>query len=161
MGHGINKPAAAATGALAALATAASLGVGAAGAAGPAARAAGTVSLNDSAHLHLTSGHKLTLNEAGTAHGTIGGPMYIHLTLASGNRVYAEVRVYPSGGFIGGRANATYHVVGGYAYFSGTMSVTEGGERYAGAHGSGMRFTGTIQRSNDAVSVQVNGRMTT
>jgi hypothetical protein len=39
------------------------------------------------------------------------------------------------------------------------MSITRGSGRYSHAHGSGLSFTGTIQRSNDAVTVHVNGKM--
>ena len=43
--------------------------------------------------------------------------------------------------------------------FNGTMSVARGTGRYRHARGSGLSFTGTIRRSNDAVTVHVNGRM--
>ena len=31
--------------------------------------------------------------------------------------------------------------------------------KYAHAHGSGLSFSGTIERSNDAVTVHVNGNL--
>jgi hypothetical protein len=125
------------------------------------ARTAGTVSLNDGGRLHLTSHHGFTLNEQGSASGTISGTIYIHLNVVSTNRVTAEISIYPSGGSITGSAGASYHPSGGVASFSGTMSVTRGTGRYSGAHGSGLSFTGTVQRSNDAVTVHVSGRMST
>lgn len=125
------------------------------------ARAAGTISLNDSGRLHLTSHHSFTLNEQGSASGTISGTIYIHLNVVSTNRVTAEVSIYPSGGSLTGSANASYRPAGAVATFSGTMSVTRGTGHYNGAHGSGLAFSGTIQRSNDAVTVRVSGRMST
>ncbi|HLM84722.1 MAG TPA: autotransporter [Solirubrobacteraceae bacterium] len=125
------------------------------------AHAAGTVSLNDTAHLHLTSHHSFTLNEQGSASGTIAGTIYIHLNVVSTNRVTAEVNLYPSGGSLTGYATAGYRPSGGVASFNGTMSVARGSGRYRGAHGSGLSFTGTIQRTNDAVTVHVSGRMST
>ncbi|HEY2570870.1 MAG TPA: autotransporter [Solirubrobacteraceae bacterium] len=125
--------------------------------AGPAA--ARTISLNDSGHLRLTSKHSFTLNEQGNANGTVSGTIYIHLTIVSVNHVTAEVNIYPSGGSLTGHASASYHPSGAYATFSGTMSITRGTGRYAHARGSGLSFTGTVQRSNDAVSVRVSGRM--
>jgi hypothetical protein len=127
----------------------------------PVARSAGTVSLSDSARLHLTSHHSFTLNEQGSASGTIAGTIYIHLTVASTNRVTAEISIYPSGGSITGKASASYRPSGAVASFAGTMSVVRGSGRYNGAHGSGLSFTGTVQRSNDAVTVRVSGRMAT
>jgi hypothetical protein len=125
------------------------------------ARAASTITLNDNARLHLTSHHSFTLNEQGTASGTIAGTIYIHLNVVSTNRVTAEISIYPKGGSITGVASASYHPAGAVASFNGTMTVKRGTGRYSGAHGSGLSFTGTVQRTNDAVTVRVSGRMST
>jgi hypothetical protein len=125
------------------------------------ARAAGTVSLSDTGHLHRTSHHGFTLNEEGSASGTISGTIYIHLKIVSTNRVTAEVSIYPSGSSITGYATADYRPSGAVASFNGTMTIERGTGRYSGAHGSGLSFTGTVQRSNDAVTVHVSGRMST
>jgi hypothetical protein len=131
---------------------------GASGAtAGPPALAARTVSLNDSGSLHLTSHHGFHLNEQGTASGTIRGTIYIHLDVASTNRVTAEVSIYPSNGSLTGNGTANYRSDGGKATFSGTLSITRGTGSYAHAHASGLNFSGTIQRSNDATTVRVSG----
>jgi hypothetical protein len=124
-------------------------------------RTAGTLSLNETGRLHLTSHHGFTLNEQGSTSGTISGTIYIHLNVVSVNHVTAEVSIYPSGSSITGSATASYHPAGGIASFSGTMTVLRGTGRYRGAHGSGLSFSGTVQRSNDAVTVRVSGRMST
>jgi hypothetical protein len=123
------------------------------------ARSARTISLSDSGRLHLTSHHGFTLNEQGTATGTIAGTIYIHLTVVSTNRVTAEVNIYPRGGSLTGHASASYHPSGAIASFNGTMSIVRGTGRYSHASGSGLTFTGTVQRSNDAVTVHVNGHI--
>jgi hypothetical protein len=120
-----------------------------------------TVSLSDTGHLRLTSHHSFTLNEQGSASGTISGTIYIHLNIVSTNRVTAEVSIYPSGGSITGHATASYRPSGAVATFAGTMTVVRGTGSYDGAKGSGLSFTGTVQRSNDAVTVHVSGRMST
>jgi hypothetical protein len=125
----------------------------------PRALASRTFSLNETGHLHLTSHHGFTLNEQGSASGTISGTIYLHLHVVSTNRVTAEVNIYPRGGSLTGYATASYHPSGGVASFNGTMSISRGSGRYSHAHGSGLSFTGTIQRANDAVTVHVNGRM--
>jgi hypothetical protein len=127
----------------------------------PTAHAAGTLSLNETGRLHLTSHHGFTLNEQGSTSGTISGTIYIHLNVVSTNRVTAEISIYPSGSSITGTASASYHPSGGVATFSGTMNVERGTGRYSGARGSGLSFTGTVQRANDAVTVHVSGRMST
>jgi hypothetical protein len=123
--------------------------------------AASTITLNESGRLHLTSHHGFTLNEQGTTSGTVSGTIYIHLNITSTNRVTAEVNIYPRGSSITGSATASYHPSGGVASFSGTMTVERGTGRYKGAHGTGLSFTGTVQRVNDAVTVHVSGRMST
>jgi hypothetical protein len=144
---------------IAALLAAAFAGAGASRAA--TARAAGTLSLSDTGHLHRTSHHGFTLSEEGSASGTIAGTIYIHLKIVSTNRVTAEVSIYPSGSSITGYATANYRPSGAVASFSGTMTIERGTGRYSGVHGTGLSFTGTVQRSNDAVTVHVSGRMST
>lgn len=126
------------------------------------ARAARALSLSETGRLHLTSHHSFTLNERGSASGTISGAIYIHLNVVSTNRVTAEVNIYPSGGgSLTGYASASYHPSGAVASFNGTMNIARGTGHYNHARGSGLSFTGTIQRSNDAVTVHVSGRMST
>jgi hypothetical protein len=127
----------------------------------PRAFASRTFSLSETGHLRLTSHHGFTLNEKGSASGTIRGMIYIHLNVVSTNRVTAEVNIYPSGGSLTGSASASYHPSGGVATFSGTMNITRGTGSFSHARGSGLSFTGTIQRTNDAVTVHVSGRMST
>jgi hypothetical protein len=136
-----------------------------AGSSAAVARAASTISLHETGHLHRTSGRGITinqdLNEEGSASGTISGTIYIHLRVVSTNRVSAEVNIYPQGGSITGVATASFRSDGGVATFSGTLSVVRGTGRYNHAHGTGLSFSGSVQRINDAVTVQVSGRMST
>ena len=146
--------------AMAALATVIAIALAASSVArGATAHAARTFSLSETGRLHLTSHHGFTLNEQGSASGTVSGTIYIHLHVVSTNHVTAEVNIYPRGGSLTGYASASYHPSGGVATFNGTMSIARGTGRYSHARGSGLSFTGTIQRSNDAVTVHVNGRM--
>jgi len=126
----------------------------------PAATAAKTLSLNENGALRLTSKKGFTLNERGSASGTISGPIYIHLRLLPSNRVTAEVNIYPKGSSLTGSGTASYNVIGGYAAFSGTLSISRGSGKYAHARATGLRFTGKIQRRDDSVSVQLSGPLT-
>ncbi len=133
------------------------LGAGASSAAGPVAGAARTLNLSEKGRLHLTSHSGLTLNEQGTATGTIRGTIYIHLNVASSTHVTAEVNIYPSSGSLTGHGSAHYEVGGSYASFSGTLSISRGTGTYAHTHASNLRFTGSIKRVNDATTVEVSG----
>jgi hypothetical protein len=131
--------------------------LGSARAAGPVAGASRTISLNESGRLQLTSKSGFTLNERGSASGTITGSIYIHLHLVSSSKVTAEVSIFPSNGSLSGTGSASYHVNGGTATFSGTLAITRGTGKYAHARASSLAFTGTIQRRNDAVTVRLTG----
>ena len=121
------------------------------------ASGARVLSLNESGSLHLTSKHGFTLNEQGLASGTVRGSIYVHLSIVSSSRVTAELNIYPSGGSITAYGSASYHREGASARFSGSMSIERGTGSYGHARGSGLSFSGTIQHSNDAVTVHVAG----
>jgi hypothetical protein len=125
------------------------------------AHIARTIYLNETGHLHLVGKPQgFTLNEQGTATGTAAGSIYVRLTAVSSSRVTAAVDIYPhGGGAIVGSAAASYRTGGTLADFAGSMSITRGSGGYAHAHGSGLRFSGSIDRDNDAVTVQVSGSL--
>jgi hypothetical protein len=117
-----------------------------------------TISLNETGRLRLTSKHNFTLNERGSASGTIAGQIYVHLTAVSSSRVTVEVNIYPRGGSISGYGSGAYHRSGSTAHFSGAMSFGHGSGRYASARGSNLSFSGTIDEAHgDAISVYVSG----
>lgn len=126
-------------------------------AAPPRALIARTVLLNESGRLRVVSKHGFTLNERGSASGTIKGTIYVHLTVVSTSRVRVEVSIYPSGGSISGSGTASYHMAPTAANFFGSLSIARGSGSYEHAHGPALSFSGTIQRSNDAVTVRVSG----
>jgi hypothetical protein len=121
--------------------------------------AAATIALSERGRLHDTGGRGRTLNAEGSASGTIAGAIYIHLMLATLSRVTAEVNIYPSRGSLSGYASARYRLAGPYVSFSGTMSIARGTGRYAGARATGLRFSGTIRRSDEAIAVDVSGEL--
>jgi hypothetical protein len=145
--------------ALGVVASAAVFGTGAAGAASPHAQAARTLTLNDTASLHLQNKKGLVLKEAGNAKGSLAGTLYLQLDVTSTKSVTAQVQVYPKGGSISGNAKASYSVQGSTATFSGTLAINKGSGTYSKAKASALSFSGTIQRSNDAVTVHVSGKM--
>jgi hypothetical protein len=145
-------------GALAAAAAVPALAVGVAGASGSTAHAARTVSLNDTGNLHKTSKKGFNLYESGSASGSVSGTVSLHLDVINTSKFTAELTVYPKGSSVSGKASGSYRTNGSTASFSGTLSIDHGSGSYSGAHGSGISFSGTIQRSNDAVTVHVNGK---
>jgi hypothetical protein len=155
----VSPRAAAAAGLIGAAACTLALALSAGGASGATAVAARTIALNETGRLHLTSHHGFKLNERGTASGTIRGSIYIHLNVTSTKRVTAEVSIYPRNGSLTGYGTASYRSNGGQATFSGTLSITRGTGSYAHAHASSLRFSGTIQRSNDATTVHLSGNL--
>jgi hypothetical protein len=125
---------------------------------GTSAHSARAFTLNESGSLHLTSKQGFTLNEQGLTSGTVKGPIYVHLKIVSSKRVTAEVNLYPRTGSISCYGTASYARHHSSATFSGTIAIKRGTGIYSHAHGSGLSFSGTIQRSNDAITVRVSGR---
>jgi hypothetical protein len=121
------------------------------------AHATRTFSLDENGDLHLTSKQGFTLNENGPASGTVSGTIYVHMKIVSSTHVTAEISIYPHGGSITCQGSAGYKRRGSFASFSGSLSIERGTGSYAHARGSGLSFSGTIQRSNDAVTVHVSG----
>ncbi|HEX3520103.1 MAG TPA: autotransporter [Solirubrobacteraceae bacterium] len=125
----------------------------------PVAKSARTISLAEHGALHLVTKHGFTLNEQGSASGSIKGTISVQLKIVSTSRVTLEVTIFPSGGSITGYGTASYHKGEATASFAGSMAIKRGSGTYSRAQGSGLSFSGTIARSNDAITVQVNGRL--
>jgi hypothetical protein len=134
------------------------LGVGGAGAASR-AHAARTVNIDETARLHLVSRSGSTLNERGTASGTLPGTVSARFKVTV-VVVTGSVTIYPRGG-----GSLTIKVLGvpqsagTVAKFSGTLTVTGGSGRYAHARGSGT-FTSTVNRRTWAGTVHTNAKLT-
>jgi hypothetical protein len=121
------------------------------------AHASRTLTLNETGHLKLISRHGLTLVERGSATGTYAASVEVHLTLVSSTRATAQITVSRSGGSITGSGSAAYHNGHSQATFSGAISISHGTGSYSHAHGSGMHISGTLNRSNDAITVHLSG----
>jgi hypothetical protein len=83
--------------------------------------------------------------------------MRVHLNL--GTTFTGSFTIYTSGGSIKGHGNAAPHGSGLYESFAGTLTVTGGTGRYAGAHGHGSLY-GTFNRSNYALVIKTTGSLT-
>ena len=115
------------------------------------ARVARTISLNESgqpAPRPANTASRSTSRAPRRARSA--GTIYVHLTIVSTSRVTAEVNIYPSGGSISGLGTASYHRGRRHGQLLGLDVDQRGSGSYAHAHGSGLSFSGTIQRSNDA-----------
>jgi hypothetical protein len=123
----------------------------------PAARAARTLNVTDTAHLHLTGTSGSLLIEAGPASGALPGTVGVRFRI--GATVSGSFTIYPrGGGSISGHGTATLRSSGTYSSFGGSMSVSSGSGRYAGAHGSG-GFYGIVNRRTDELTVQTTGKL--
>ena len=69
----------------------------------------------------------------------------------------AEVNIYPCGGSLTGSGSATIEVDRRHGEVLGTMSISRGSGSYSRARGSGLSFSGTVQRLGGAVAVRLSG----
>lgn len=123
------------------------------------ARAARTLELSEVGHLHLISKHNFTLNERGSATGTVAGAITVRLSAVSSTKVVCEVSVSHGAGSITTKGSGSYHRGTTQATFAGSMSIVHGSGPYAHAQASGLAFSGTIQASNNAITVRVSGKV--
>ncbi len=105
--------------------------------------------------LNLTTNARLTSRPGhvdyakGTVSGTFTGTTTIRFVAIGSIGGEATFTIYPkSGGSLTGRSVTHGRVVGPTAYFSGTSSITGGTGAYAHAHGTGLTFSGKVDRQN-------------
>jgi len=122
------------------------------------AHTARTLNIADTAHLHFvreTAGSVLI--DEGKATG--GLPGVVKVGFEVGATVKASFTLSSRHGALIGSGFAKPHSSGGeYSSFAGTLTITHGTGRYAHAHGRG-GFYGTINRGNDAITVQTTGAL--
>jgi hypothetical protein len=122
------------------------------------AHAARALNITDTAHLHFVrETASSTLIDEGKATG--GLPGVVKVGFEVGATVRASFKLSSRYGALIGSGLAKPHSSGGeYSSFAGTLTITHGTGRYAHAHGQG-GFYGTINRGNDAVTVQTTGTL--
>jgi hypothetical protein len=123
-----------------------------------AALAAGTISVNEDASMHMVSHHGSLLNEAGNASGSFNCPLAIGLNVSYATATITFT-ICRSGGSFSGSGKAAFYASGTSAHFEGTVRITSGTGKYAHVSSRGLRIQGSLSRSNYALSVKVAGQM--
>ena len=124
------------------------------------ALASSTVSVSDEGHLRYirTSGDELI--DEGQASGTMSGKVIVRFTYNGDPTVYARFTIYAHAGSITGYAKGHLSSPNSTSpSFSGALSLSGGGGRYAHARGSGELY-GVFDRRDYAMTVQTRGRLT-
>jgi hypothetical protein len=122
------------------------------------ADAARTISLHETAYLHLVShqGSQI-LHEEGRASGTLRGQLIVVIDIAY-TQATVTFTARLSNGTFSGRGVEAYYVSGKVGHFSGHMGVTGGTGTYARATGS-LQASGLIKRTHYEVVMTVNGNL--
>lgn len=111
--------------------------------------AARVVSLNLRTTLRLVGRPGHVNNAKGTFTGTFSGTTTVRFVAAGSTGGEATFTLYPaSGGSLIGHSVTHGRVVGPTAYFSGTASITGGTGSWAHAYGTGLAYSGTLDRQN-------------
>lgn len=126
----------------------------------PAGAHAKTIDVTERARLHLVRKSGSTLDLRGTVGGTLSGPVVARFAVRVVS-VTGLVTIFPEGGgslsfAIAGNARS----VAVRARFSGSVTVTGGTGRWAGARGRGS-FSGIVDRRTWAATATVRSRITT
>ncbi len=122
------------------------------------AHTARMLDIADTAHLHFVRETAAsTLIDEGKATG--GLPGTVKVVFEVGASVRASFTIAGPHGALIGSGFAKPHSSGGeYSSFAGTLTIIHGTGRYVHAHGRG-GFYGTIDRANDAATVQTTGTL--
>jgi hypothetical protein len=113
------------------------------------ATAARVVALHLTTNLHLVGRPGHVAYAKGTVSGTFSGTTSVRYTAIGSTGGEATFTMYPSsGGSMTGRSVTHGHAVGPTAYFTGTATITGGTGRWAHAHGTGLSFSGSLDRQN-------------
>jgi hypothetical protein len=125
---------------------------------GERADAARALNITDTAHLRfLRETAKSTLIEEGKATGGLPGVVKVNFEVgATVKSSFMLVSRY--GALIGSGVGKPHSSGEGFKSFAGTLTITHGTGRYRYAHGKG-GFYGTIDLSNEAVTVQTTGTL--
>jgi hypothetical protein len=120
------------------------------------ARAARTLTVTDSAHLHMIPSSSEEILEVGAATGTLPGKIKAYINV--GPTVTVHFTITTSAGSISGVGSGKLKGRTAEPSFSGRMSVRHGTGRYAHAHGEGNVY-GTLNRATYALSVGTTGKL--
>jgi hypothetical protein len=130
---------------------------GALAARAPRARVARTQAFNLNSNLHLLGRPGHILNEQGSFTGSQSGTIRIRFTSVTSTSGSATFTAYSSGGSVSGYATTRGRVVGAFAYFGGSMTVTGGTGRWAHAYGRGLGFSGVVDRRSFHATTHMQG----
>ncbi len=127
---------------------------------GSPARASSRLNVYDEGHLHYLRSSGNQLIDEGHATGTMPGTVVVRFTYNGNPTVYASFQIYGDSGSISGYAKGHLSNPNSTSpSFSGALTLSGGGGRYAHAHGSGELY-GVFYRRNYAMTVQTRGTLT-
>jgi hypothetical protein len=117
-----------------------------------------TISLHETANLHLVShqGSQI-LHEEGRASGTLRGQLIVVIDIAY-TQATVTFTAHLSNGTFSGRGVEAYYVSGKVGHFNGHMGLTGGTGTYTHATGS-LQASGLIKRTHYEVVMTVNGNL--
>jgi hypothetical protein len=123
------------------------------------AMSAGSVSVKDEGHLRLIRSSGSVLYDEGPAHGTFPGTVKLRFLYDGNPNVSAQITIRGHSGSIQARGSGRLSSPNSASpSFKGTLTISGGSGRYAGAHGSGTLY-GVFYRRSYAITVQTEGTL--
>lgn len=111
---------------------------------------------SESANLHKISKNGASFVERGAATGTYAGSLTLYLTTTPNGVRFTMKGVNAHGSLVGrGAASITSH--GKIGVVDGSASFTGGSGKFAGAHGDGLKVTGSFNRETYGLRVTISG----
>jgi hypothetical protein len=112
----------------------------------------------ETGNLHKTAKNGASFTEQGPASGTNKGTLTLYLTTTAKGVTFRVSGKLP-GGSLTGYGSATIESEGKIGKVVGKAAFTGGSGRYAHAHGTGFKVTGTFNRETYALRVTLDGHL--
>jgi hypothetical protein len=124
------------------------------------AHAARTMSLHETAKLHLIHHSHGELVESGNSSGTFNCPVQITVKLGNNTASLGYQLSCRGRGTFYGNGTASYYVAGSVARINGRLTLAHGTGQYSHAVARNLAFAGTMERGNYQLSATVTGSWT-
>jgi hypothetical protein len=125
----------------------------------PLARSSGSANVRDTGRLHLLRASGSLLIDEGAASGNLPGKVLVRFTYNGSPTVKAQFTITGKGWAIRGAGEGKLSNPNSTSpSFRGSLAITGGSGRFAGAHGSGELF-GVFNRRTYALTVQTVGKL--
>jgi hypothetical protein len=111
----------------------------------------------ESSSMVVTKSRGSNIEARGRVTGTLNGAITIHFTIINFSRTVNSFTGSAGGSSLSGNGYSNYYVTGAISHFTGKMAITAGKGKYAAIRATGLKETGTMNRSAGTIKLSISG----